>query len=572
MVLRLKNRHAAYLIASLILTVLFAWPYLSRGFLALEHDTMFHLSRIEGLAESLSRGCFPPRIYPYKNNGFGYGSPMFYNDLLLVPSALLYLSGVSLAWCWKFNIIALTALSSYAMCCLIDRICKDPFTAVLLSSAFTFSNYRITDVYVRGALGEVAAMLFLITLTEAMIILFEEEDTAGWKLLFLSLCGLLCSHNLSALFGILVFSAVLICRFSKTSRPVLSAVFKAVVLSFLCTAWYTLPMLEQLGSQRLFLHYYASAGNLASSAMPLWKYFANTTVFGYGSNDLPRYMQMTLNPGYMMMFSPLLWFLVPHEIRQAHPVVRICLIIGLFALIVPLDLIPWDYLSFLSVIQFPWRLMILALILPAAAAGIGLSFLFQKKKILLVMVLLVVTGEGIWHVLPAASRTFGIGEHTTYEEMISGTIIDPYYSATYMRVELAGGEYLPASSPDFRNYEPSVRDRRGNVLSIPLEKDGITLTFSVPADMENSTLVLPLTWYKGYVCMDPQGNTIMAEASPESLVKVSCTSAGSYRVTYAGTPLQHISEWISAAGLVLSLLFLILPRRQQDQPENIFVY
>ncbi len=561
MVFRLKNRHVAYLIASLILTALFAWPQLSRGFLALEHDTMFHLSRIEGLAESLSRGCFPPRIYPYKNNGFGYGSPMFYNDLLLIPSALLYLSGISLAWCWKFNIVVLTALSAYAMCCLIDRISKDPFTAVLLASAFTFSNYRITDVYVRGALGEVSAMLFLITLTEAMIILFEEEDASGWKLLFLSLCGLLCSHNLSALFGILVFAIVFICRFPDTSRHVLYAVFKAAALSFLCTAWYTLPMLEQLHSQKFILHYYASSNNLSSSSMPLWKYTANTTVFGYGSNDLPGNLQMTLNPGYMMMFSPLLWLLVPREIRQRHPVVRICLITGLIALILPLDLVPWDYLSFLSVIQFPWRLMILALILPAAAAGIGLSCLFKEKKILLVAALLLVTGEGIWHVLPAASRTFGIGEHTTYEELISGSIIDPYYSATYKRVELAGGEYLPVSSPDFRNYEPAIRDLQGNVLSIPCKKDGTTLTFTVPGTFENGTLVLPLTWYKGYVCADPQGTAIMANASSQSLVKVSCPSAGSYRVTYAGTPLQHVSDWISISGLALSLYFLIQSRK-----------
>ncbi len=559
MVFRLRNRHMVYLIASLFLAVLFAWPYLSRGFLALEHDTMFHLSRIEGLAESLRRGCFPPRIYPYKNNGFGYASPMFYNDLLLVPSALLYLCGVSLAWCWKFNIIVLTVLSAYAMCCLIDRLTRDPFTAILLSAAFTFANYRITDVYVRGALGETAAMLFLILLVEAMIILFEENDPSGWRLLFISLTGLLCSHNLSALFGLIIFAIVLICRFVYTPREVFPELFKAVLLAFLCTAWYTLPMLEQLHSQRFILDYYVSSGSLSSYAMPLWKYFANTTVFGYGSNDLPRSMQMTLNPGCTMMFAPLLWLLVPTNVRRNHPIVRICLIIGLIALVLPMDLVPWDFLVVFSVIQFPWRLMIIALILPAAAAGIGISTLFQNRKVLLAIALMLVAGEGIWHILPANSRTFGIGEQTSYGEMISGTIIDPYYSATYMRVELAGGEYLPASSPDFRSYDPSIRDLSGDVLSIPWVKDGNILTFTVRDVPEDSALVLPLTWYKGYTCTDPEGNTVITEPSSLSLVKVSVSSSGCYRVMYAGTPLQHVSEWISAAGIILTVIFLFMP-------------
>ena len=70
------------------------FPYLTNN-LGLEHDTMFHLSRIEGYAKAISNFDFIPNIYPLKNDGFGYGSPMFYSDILLLFPAILYNLNIS---------------------------------------------------------------------------------------------------------------------------------------------------------------------------------------------------------------------------------------------------------------------------------------------------------------------------------------------------------------------------------------------------------------------------------------------------------------------------------------------
>ena len=71
-----------YLTAALILSLIFVYPWLFKDFVGVEHDTFFHLSRIQGLAEAISRGDLLPAIYPYKNNGYGYASPLFYCDIL----------------------------------------------------------------------------------------------------------------------------------------------------------------------------------------------------------------------------------------------------------------------------------------------------------------------------------------------------------------------------------------------------------------------------------------------------------------------------------------------------------
>ena len=111
------------LLSALVIACLFCYPYLVKDFLGVEHDTFFHLSRIQGLAESFSRGDFLPAVYPYKNNGFGYASPLFYSDFWLIIPALLYNAGLSLASCYKFFIFCCVYFSCFSMMKLCLRAC-----------------------------------------------------------------------------------------------------------------------------------------------------------------------------------------------------------------------------------------------------------------------------------------------------------------------------------------------------------------------------------------------------------------------------------------------------------------
>ncbi len=562
MVFRVKHSKLPLLFGVLLLTVLFGFPYLSRDFLGLEHDTLFHLSRIEGLAESISRCDFFPALYPYKNNGFGYASPLFYNDLFLIPSALLYLCQVPLSICYILQVIVLTFCSAWAMASLCYRITDCMPAALVSAAAFTFSNYRITDVYVRGALGEVTAMLFLILLVEAVYVLFEEQNKNGWFLLWLSISGLLCSHNLTALMGIIVFLLYWICLAPRCSRSIHRSCLKALVLSFLSTAWFTIPMLEQLHSQQFLLNYYASASDLADSALSLSRYLANKTVFGYASNQLPEHLQMTLNPGYFLMLSPLLWFALPKNSRSSA-VLKLTLLVGVVSCLLPSQLLPWDRLQFLRVLQFPWRFLNLAIVFLAIPASYAIAKLFSKRNWVMVGLLVILLGEGFWHVLPARGRDFGITSSTAYEDLLSGELIDPYYSASYVRVELAGGEYLPINSPDFRTYTPSIKDTDEKDLFIPYVKDGLRFDFTVDNVPEGTAVVLPLTWYKGYRAYDSDG-AIAIHASKESLVEVVCDHTGTYTVVYEATLLRRICGWISLFALS-AVLFCrhFLPVREE---------
>ena len=319
---RYFSHYGRYLLAALILSLVFCYPYLLKDFVGIEHDTFFHLSRITGMAERIAAGDWFPCIYPYKNHGFGYASPMFYNDLFMIIPALLYSAGCSLAFCYKFVIFSATFFSAYAMCCLIDRTSGKAGIAILISAAYLFANYRITDVYVRSAVGETMAFVFYPVLLSGLYEVLDQKKADHWPLVTIGLTGLLCCHNLSFLFGVVLFLVFFCIDLNRISKDQFISLCKAVLIAFLVTAWFTLPMIEQLSSNTFILNYYGASSDLSSGAMPLWKFFANQTIFGYGSNNLEKDRQMLLNIGCFLTFAPLTWFLVPSGNKNSSALSR----------------------------------------------------------------------------------------------------------------------------------------------------------------------------------------------------------------------------------------------------------
>ena len=562
MVLWLKKHRTKliFLLFSLFIALLFSLPYLMKDLLPIEHDTFFHLSRIEGLAKAIQNKDFLPAIYPDKNNGFGYTSPLFYADILLTPAALLYLAGLPLSATYKLVILVETMLASYTVMCLVFRITKRNSAAFIGAAAYTFANYHITDVYVRGALGEVQAMIFLPVLLEGIYILLYEQNDKEWKCACFGLTALALTHNLTFLLSVILCIIFFLIRLSYLNKTTIIAVFKAVILAFLFSAFFTLPMLEQLFSNDYYLDYYGSSSDLADGAMPLWKYFANTTIFGYSSSALSKDQQMLINPGYFLTFAPLIYFFL----KEKKPFVTTCMVLGYIFLLLPCNLIPWDILFFLRILQFPWRFIQLAMLLLTIPASYAFIHIFHEKPVQIIAIALLIT-EGIWHDLPVTSRTFGMTSDMTWRDVTNGALTDPYYSATYMRVELAGGDYLPLSSPDYRTLSPVIMDENMEPTDIPFERQYNELQVTINEEDCSKEIVLPLTWYKGYTITDETGTEISCYQNDYGLVTFKPVSAGTYTCTYNNTPLRTISIALSAISFIL---FIITDLQQKHSAKN----
>lgn len=551
-----------YLLFSLIITIIFAYPFLIKDFLPLEHDTLFHLSRIEGLAQSFKDGVFLPRIYPYKNMNFGYGSPMFYSDFFLIIPALLYNLGISVSGCYVFIIMVFTFLSSYFAMRLCRVVTNNNYAPYIAGTLYLFSNYRITDVYVRSSLGEVMGFAFLpLVLLGIYYVLYT--DTKKWYYLAIGFTCLALTHNITFVLACILFIFFLIVRIKHWihSKEIIIAIFKAFIVSVGCSAFFIFPMLEQMTSQNFYLSYYTSTSSLADSSVELWKYFANTTVFGYGTHGYAKDMSMLLNPGYFMMIIPIVYLFRKKE--NKNPFILHSLILGYIFLLLPLDIFPWEYMVFFGLIQFTWRLIMLAtccLIIPASIA----LFDFKIKPLLITIVCCVLLiGEGVWHIYPVLTRTTGINYDTSYASLIDGSIIDPFYSAFYVRVELAGADYLPEGSPDYRELSNEVTDSLGNSVSSSLTREGTNLL--IENIKPNQSYILPITYYLGYqvYALDAQGEIIdkvSTYKANNTLVGFNANDATTYLCRYDETPIQKYSLYVSLVT-VITILFLLIKKK-----------
>ena len=543
----------------LALTVLLMFPYLAKSFLAIEHDTFFHVSRIEQYANALQHGQILPAIYPYENGGFGYGSPLFYSDIFLLLPAILHNLGLVLVDSYKLTVFLASFFSGITMYMLASTFTQKSSIRLLAVTAYLFSNYHITDIYVRGALGEVFALVGIPLILSGLYEIFETNQKYSFSYL-IGLVITVLSHNLSFLLCFILVIIICIIYLPKCSFDRYKLLVCESMLACLLTAFYTFPMIEQLKSQQFYLNYYASSSALENHAMAFWQFFANQTVFGLSGNQYNASNAMVVNIGLFLSITPISYLFLAKKEKQ--PFITSMLVLGWICMLLPAQIFPWKYMSFVRVLQFPWRLNMLALPLLCVPAVIGIENLTHKLKYAPICLLLLLSLEGIYHLYPATKRTFIMPHNTTWQEVTSGKLIDPYYSAQYMRVELAGGDYLPYHSPDFRSYTKTIQTTSAETVTTGEWIDYGRYRFTIT---NPQTIVLPITYYKDYIIHNiDTAEVLETTLSKNGLVSVTIPSAGTYVCEYQSTNIRIVSKWISILTCMISIGYNIYHRGKKD--------
>lgn len=543
----------------LALTVLLMFPYLTKSFLAIEHDTFFHVSRIEQYARALQHGQILPAIYPYENGGFGYGSPLFYSDIFLLLPAILHNLGLVLVDSYKLTVFLASFFSGITMYMLASKFTSKSSIRLLAVAAYLFSNYHITDIYVRGALGEVFALVGIPLILSGLYEIFETNQKYSFSYL-IGLVITVLSHNLSFLLCFILVIIICIIYLPKCSFDRYKLLVCESMLACLLTAFYTFPMIEQLNSQQFYLNYYASSSALENHAMEFWQFFANQTVFGLSGNQYKASNAMVVNIGLFLSITPISYLFLAKKEKQ--PFITSMLVLGWICMLLPAQIFPWKYMSFVRVLQFPWRLNMLALPLLCVPAVIGIENLTHKLKYVPICLILLLSLEGIYHLYPATKRTFIMPHNTTWQEVTNGKLIDPYYSAQYMRVELAGGDYLPYHSPDFRSYTKTIQTTSAETVTTGEWIDYGRYRFTIT---NPQTIVLPITYYKGYIIHNiDTAEVLETTLSKNGLVSVTIPSAGTYVCQYQNTIIRMVSIWISILTCMISFGYIIYHRRKKD--------
>lgn len=567
----LRSVKARYSMLALAAIVAFACLPLGLGYLTYAHDQSIHLSRIEGLKAGLLAGQFPVRMDPALLDDRGYPFSLMYADLLLYPAAILRIIGFSLQAVYKLYVAAITLGTALITRHVLRKMLGSERLALLGTALYVLSFYRLSNIFVRGALGEYTAMMFLpLVIYGLWRIYTQAENGAAWCWLGLAVgfSGIVQSHLLTAEMAGLFTALFCLLRWRKTfTKPVFGALCKAVGAAVLWNLWFLVPL----------LHYMALGVCQVSSANDATILFDKATyvgqiflMFGPGQGfaeslgaGLSAEMPITIGAALALGGGLFLLALLDPAVRRASPALTRfgswCCGLAALALWMSTDIFPWYDLyrtdsaaaHLFAKLQFSWRFLALATALLAVGTGCALALLRRVRPELAkqaAAALLALT------VLPAG--------YLLYDVCRSSDVV--YYQSlgaiNNVPDQVGGGEYLPGTmeNTDLTYLLPQFP---AEVVPEAYNKEGLSLSLTARNEGGDASVTLPLLAYPGYT-LTADGGAALGEKDGYLTLELPAGWQGSAGVRWTGFWFWRAADLVSLVSLAATA---VLWRRRRGR-------
>ncbi|EKD86934.1 MAG: hypothetical protein ACD_37C00097G0005 [uncultured bacterium] len=361
--------------------------------LPITHDGQDHVARIANFYASLSEGNIIPRWAGNLNWGYGHPILMFLYPLPSYFASIFHLFGLSLVDSVKAVFGVSYILSALFMFFWLRNF-LGKFPALIGAIIYIYAPYRFVDLYVRGAIGEHVAFIFMPAVCYFLLMLNKEKKLRFLYLsgLVLSSGGLILSHNAISLmfFPFAAFYTIFLFWVYKSKFRLIYSII-GILYGFLISAFFWVPAfmegkytLRDIVTENEALTRFVNLNELIYGA---WS-FGGTGVFS---------VQLGIIQWAFILLLPLAFYFLQKRRREERNNIILLAFVLLFFLssifiMLHLSKPVWEIITTLQKFQFPWRfLSVSVFFVSILAAFVVYSIPNQKIQRLTFFLVLVVS-------------------------------------------------------------------------------------------------------------------------------------------------------------------------------------
>lgn len=528
-------------------------------------DFLFHVMRIEGIAEGLKAGQFPVKMQPGWLNDYGYPVSVMYGDILLYLPALLRIAGFTLQTAYKCYVFVINGITAWSAYYCAKKITGERTYGLLGSLLYTVSAYRILNVYFRCSVGEYTAMAFFpLVFVGLHMLLHTEEKRKGQLCLIVAYTLILQSHLLSCEM-ILLFSALYCILQWKRLLRELWHVLQAALASLVINLGFLVPFFNYMKTQDLWIK--GNSSNLMQEHGLFLSQLFQTFAYGGGgsatvADGVAADMPLGLGLAFAVILALFVWEMLVYgkRIRTAIGTEnwweqRSIFVMLLLAILMSCYFFPWKKVgkipfigNALTVYQFAWRFLAMAVALGSVLGGLAiknLQNLCMKEHVriwlLVVGLLALVQGSYLIDSRMASAEVY-------YVTSTAG--MDSVYA-------VSGGEYLLQGAQRNQTYDTQIYGGENVVIESATRKaEHFWITCENPGE-EESWVKVPLFAYYGYRAYDAKSREeLMLSFDEDRILKVILPSGyrGEVEVVFQEPMRWRLAEIVSLAGVLALLL------------------
>ncbi len=530
---KIAHSQSIILVAIILISLLALWPFFKQGYFV-THDGEWMVIRFSAFHQTLKAGQFPVRFVDRLNNNYGY--PVL-NFLYPLP---FYLSEIpKTIFNFATSIKIVFVVSTIASTLLMFVALKEKFSkeaSIAGSIIYLYTPYRFVDLYVRGSIGENLAFAFL-PLVLLSIFKIEKKILIFLPVLSISVVCLILSHNvIAAIFSPIFILLLAISLKDKERFHALLAFFLGILIS----AFFSVPALFDL-------HYVMlskiTIADTASHLVPLSKLIYSKWAFGPVPKENDGFSaQIGIMPIAVFMFATARFI---YTKRKSHFIMFILFIFLLsIFLISSTSYFIWKTLPYVSVIQFPWRL--LSVIVFATAILTAYIIDESKKKFIFIIVIFFAVSSTIFYTKPQQYVNREDSFYSTNEA--TTTVKDEYLPLWVIK--------KPTTRADtkFESKDILINDETINPAKYKATIEALS----------NTTLTINTIYFPGFFATVDDIPVAIAYNNDHGLMQIPLIK-GKHQViiNYSETAVHIVSELISIAALLLTgFIFIYLWRKQ----------